>query len=254
MSLQIKHKTAILILTATLILIVLPSSMIFASDKIVLVGSNDTKNSFTGRWLNLIYTEVFRRLEYEFEYKAYPNERANRMAEAGEVDGEIQRAAGYAKIARNLLKVEEESFVVTIAAYAVKPGIVLDSWQSLLDSNYSVEYRRGSKVAQNALPKVVKAENLSTCTTVDNGLKKLFLGRTDIYIEQQRVVLETLRKLEPSGVYQAGIMWTGTSHLYLHKRHAKLLPKIAKVLKEMKQEGLIERYKKIAEKAPALEQ
>lgn len=236
-----------------LLVAALPSSSV-AAEKIVLVSSEDTKASFTGRWLNLIYTEVFRRLGYEFQYTGYPNERAAMVAEDGDVDGEIQRAANYEKVTKNLLKVEEPSFLVIVAAYAVTPGIVLDGWESLKNTNYIVEYRRGSKVAQSALPKVVKPEKLSTITTVEQGLKKLITGRIDLFIEQERVVAETLRnfdkgKFDPSSVYQAGIMWTGESHVYLHKKHAALLPKITEVLKAMKQEGVVERYKEIAQKA-----
>jgi hypothetical protein len=236
-----------------LLVVALPSPSV-AAEKIVLVGSEDTKTSFTGRWLNLIYTEVFRRLGYEFHYEGYPNERANVMAEDGDVDGEIQRAASYEKITKNLLKVEEPSFSVIVAAYAVTPGIVLHGWESLKETTYVVEYRRGSKVAENALPAVVTPENLSVISTVEQGLKKLIAGRTDIFIEQELVVAETLKTLDPeefapSSVYQAGIMWTGASHVYLHKRHAALLPKIAEVLKAMKQEGVIEHYKDIAQNA-----
>ena len=223
-----------------------------AAEKIVLVSSQDTKLTFYGRWLNLIYTEAFRRLGYEFQYIGYPGARAPLMAERGKVDGEIHRAASYAKVAQNLLKLEEPSFSVIVAAYAVKPGIVMDGWESLKNTNYKVEYRRGSKVAQKALPAVVRPENLSTITTVEQGLNKLISGRTDIFVEQEPVVAETLRKLEKGNfaspiVYQAGIMWTGDSHVYLHKKHASLLPKIAEVLKAMKQEGAVERYKEAAQ-------
>ncbi|SHO53927.1 hypothetical protein SAMN02745220_05371 [Desulfopila aestuarii DSM 18488] len=236
-----------------LLMIALPYPS-FTFEKIVLIGSEDTKASSTGRLLNLIYTEVFRRLGYELQYIGYPNERANLMAENGTVDGEIQRAASYEKVSKNLLKVEEPSFSVSVAAYAVTPGIVLDGWESLKDTDYIVEYRRGSKVAASALPTVVKPENLSTSSTVELRLKKLIAGRTDIYIEQEHVVEETLSKFDKAGfdhstMYQAGIMWTGYSHLYMHKKHAALLPKITEVLKAMKHEGLVEYYKKTAEKA-----
>jgi hypothetical protein len=84
------------------------------------------------------------------------------------------------------------------------------------------------------------------------GLKKIIFGRTDIFIEQELVIAEALRNLEKSeydlsSVYQAGIMWTGASHVYLHKRHTALLPKIAEVLRAMKQEGLVERYREVAQ-------
>jgi hypothetical protein len=221
-----------------------------AAVKIVLISSQDTKDSFYGRWLDLIYTEVFRRLGYGFQYKGYPGGRAPVMAEKGEVDGEIHRGGDYDKIAKNLIKVNEPSFSLSYAAYAVKPGIVLNGWGSLQNTDYTVEYRRGAKVAETGLSAIVKPGKLSHIATPEQGLKKLILGRTDIYVDQEAVVTETLRKLAPSSVYQAGIMYTGNSHVYLHKRHATLAPKIAAVLKEMKREGLIKQYKQIALEQP----
>lgn len=220
-----------------------------AAEKIVLVSSEDTKDSFYGRWFDLIYTEVFRQLGYEFQYRGYPGGRAPVMAEKGYVDGEIHRAASYEKTAKNLLKVPESSFSVPYVAYAVKPGIVLNGWESLKNTNYIVEYRRGAKVPETVLPAVVKTEKLSDITKVEQGLKKLVMGRTDIYVDQEAVVTETLRKLDAvefAPLYPAGIMSTTDSYVYLHKKHTELIPKIAEVLKAMKQEGLIDRYRKIA--------
>lgn len=225
-----------------------------AAEKIVLVSSQDTKESFYGRWLNLIYTEVFRRLGYEFEYVGYPGGRAPIMAEGGEVDGEIHRGIEYEKTTKNLLRVSEPSIPLSYMAYAVTPGIVLNGWDSLKNTSYTVEYRRGAKIPEAALPAVVNAEKLSNIPTSEQGFKKLITRRIDIYIEQEAVALETLRELGMSefnmeSVYVAGIMYTGESYVYLHKKHADLLPKIADTLKVMKQEGVIERYKEVALKA-----
>lgn len=217
-----------------------------AAEKIVLVSSQDTRESFYGRWLDLIYTEVFRRLGYEFHYRGYPGGRAPIMAERGEVDGEIHRPADYDKLAKNLIRVNEPSFPLSFVAYAVKPGISLSGWASLKNTNYAVEYRRGSKTPEIALPAVVRPEKLSNIETPEQGLKKLIKGRTDIYIDQEAVITEILRKSGPSPVHQVGVMGTIQSHVYLHKKRAALAPKIAEVLKAMKREGLIKRYKQIA--------
>lgn len=221
------------------------------ASRIVLVSSQDTKDSFYGRWLNLIYSDVFRQLGYEFRYEGYPGGRAPIMAEKGEVDGEIHRGADYEKTSKNLLRVTVSSFSLSYVAFAAKPGIMLNGWNSLKNTNYAVEYRRGAKVAESALTAVVKAENLTTISTVEQGLKKLISGRTDIYVDQEIVVTELLKnfdrtQFDPSVVYKAGILYTGESFLYLHKRHAAILPKIAQILTIMKKNGVIERYRKIA--------
>lgn len=225
-----------------------------ARQKIVLVSSQDTRDSFYGRWLSLIYTEAFRRLGYDFQYDSYPGARAPIMAENGDADGEIHRAADYSAITKNLIRVEEPSFSASYGAYAVRPGINLNGWGSLKHTDYKVEYRRGAKLPEAALTEIVKPENLTVITTTEQGLKKLISGRTDIYVDTVYVVIETQRRLKStdfaaSKVYQAGIMVKVNSYVYMHKKHSALVPKIAKVLREMKQEGLIEHYKKIALRA-----
>jgi hypothetical protein len=64
-------------------------------------------------------------------------------------------------------------------------------------------------------------------------------------------IVEAMKKLNPdkfdvSALYQAGIMQKVDAYAYLHKKHAALVPKVAKVLKAMKQEGLFEHYLEIA--------
>ncbi len=225
-----------------------------AREKIVLVSSQDTRDSFYGRLLFLIYTEAFRRLGYDFQYDGYPGARAPVMAENGDVDGEIHRAGDYVKITKNLIRVEESSFTASYGAYTIKPGIILNGWKSLKNMDYRVEYRRGAKLPESALSAIIKPEHLSNITTTEQGLKKLILGRTDIYVDTVFVVSETQSRLNSTGfpthkVYQAGIMVSENSYVYMHKKHSVLVPKIAQVLKEMKHEGLIEHYKKIALKS-----
>jgi len=222
-----------------------------AAETIILVSSQDTKDSLYGKWLGLIYAEAFHRLGYGFQYQGHSGGRAPVMAENGEVDGEIHRPEDYWKTAKNLLRVEEPSFALSYVAYAAKPGIALHGWESLKNTDYAVEYRRGAKVPEAALPAVVRPEKLSDVASTAQGLKKLLMGRTDVYIEQEAVASEAIRKLatetvDPAALYQAGVMYTGYSYVYLHKKHAALAPKVAKVLKAMKQEGAIERYKQLA--------
>lgn len=238
---------------ALLVMTALPCSNVSAG-KMVLVSSQDTKESLYGSWLNLIYTEVFRRLGYEFEYVGYPGGRAPVLAEAGEVDGEIHRGIDYEKTTRNLLRVSEPHFTISYMAYAVTPGIVLSGWESLKNTSYPVEYRRGAKIPEAALPGVVKANMLSDVTIAELGFKKLIEGRIVLYIEQEAVALKTLKKLKMAefnteSVYSAGIMYSGESYVYLHKKHAGKLPQIAETLRTMKQEGVIERYKDVTQEA-----
>jgi hypothetical protein len=218
-----------------------------AADTMILVGTEGVKNSMYGRWLTLIFTEVFCRLGYELQYDGYPAARASAMSDAGEVDGEISRVFEYQAAHPNLIRVDEVLYPTSFVAFASKPGIVLHGWKSLQNTTYKVEYRRGVKLSASELVKVVASEHLSNVGSVEQGLKKLIMGRTDLYVDVEFIILEAIKRLDParfdvSALYQAGIMQEVDAYSYLHKKNAALVPKVAEVLKALKQEGLFEHY------------
>nr|WP_320132404.1 hypothetical protein [uncultured Holophaga sp.] len=219
--------------------------------QILLVSSQDTRQSFYGRWLNLIYTEAFRRLGLGFRYEGYPGARARLLAESGQVDGEIHRPISYTQITRSMMQVGEPSFTFRFIAYTTKPGISLKGWESLRHTEYTVDYRRGTQTSGAALMNVVSPARLSDVATTEQGLRKLLAGHSDIYIDQEAVVAETLARMpgpEAARIHTAGVMASLESHVYLNRRHAELIPRLVKVLKTMKREGLIEHYRAQAAK------
>lgn len=216
---------------------------------IQLVSSMDTRMSPLGCWLDLVYREAFSRLGYRLDYQGYPGGRAPLLAERGEVDGEIHRAAEYLHQTVNLIRVPEPHFQVSYVAYAVTPGLVVHGWKSLANQpQLSVEYRRGSKHAETMLKEVVSAEKLNNIATTEQGLRKLVVGRSDIFVEQALVLepmLAHLRQGNPQfdNVYRAGLLESVDTYAYLYKEHAALARQLADTLRVMKQEGLIERYR-----------
>lgn len=226
-----------------------------AADMMILVGTEDVKYSMRGKWLNLVFTEVFDRLGYKLQYDGYPAARASAMSDAGKVDGEISRVFEYQMGHPNLIRVDELLYSTNFVAFAVKPGIVLHGWKSLQNTTYRVDYRRGVKLSESELNLVVASEHLSNVTTAEQGLKKLIAGRTDLFVDVEFTIVEAIKVLDPdkfdvSTLYQAGIMQEVDAYAYLHKKHAALVPKVAEVLKALKQEGLFEYYFKIAFEQP----
>ena len=222
-----------------------------AADKIILVGTIGVKNSMHGEFLTLVFSEVLRRLGYELQYDGYPAARASKMSDAGLVDGEISRVFEYQAAHPNLIRVDEALYSTNFIAFAAKPGIALHGWNSLQKTTYNVEYRRGVKLSESKLPQVVASERLSCVGTAEQGLKKLIVGRTDLYVDVDFTIVEAIKKLDPaqsdvSALYQAGIMQEVNAYAYLHKKHVNLVPKVAETLKSMKQEGLFQHYSEIA--------
>lgn len=218
---------------------------------ITLVSSLETRESPYGRWLDLIYRDAFARLGYDFQYQGYPGGRAPLLAEQGQVDGEIHRAASYQQQTRTLQRVPEPHFAVSYQAYAHQPGIQLQGWHSLQGTGYRVEFRRGAKLPEMMLGKVVAPDRLFAIATAEQGMGKLLKGRSDLYVEQTLIASQTLAALtrqDPgyASIYSAGVMELADSYVYLHERHQDLLAPLAGVIRQMKQDGTVARYEQQA--------
>ena len=218
-----------------------------AGQKIVMACSVSQETP-VGKWLHLIYAEAFTRLGIEFECPFYPPKRASNMADEGMVDGEPARAAYYAKDHSNLIRLDVPVGSVKFTAFATNSTIQLDGWESLRKTDYRVEYLRGIKACEEGLPDVVSPDKLSAISRVMQGLKRLAAGRIDIFVHLEADVMAALRidEFKDFGIQKAGVMEQQIAYPYLHKKHQELVPKLETVLKEMRKEGLIEKYQDIA--------
>ena len=221
-----------------------PQQTTLAADTITMAFQQEPFEHPIWRWAELIYTEAFHRIGLEFHYKVYPSARASMMADSGRVDGEPARIIGYDKIFPNLVRVEEVIVEQKIVAHVIDPDITLDGWESLRGTGYRVDYLRGSQIQEQNLPKVVNAERLSAISQAVQGFKKLIVGRIEVFVSDNMTVQPLLASPEfkDSGIREAGILQDISTYPYLHKRHAALAPKLAEVLKQMKEEGLIQQY------------
>lgn len=201
-------------------------------------------------WIEMIYREVFTRLDIRLKTKYYPLMRASYVANKGQVDGEPARIYSYADSYPNLLRVEESVFPITVTAYmSASSDTELKGWESLRNTEYTVEYPRGMKICENNLKKVVKAELLSDITETSQGLRKLAFGRIDIYVDDMNAAIPVLQNKEfdvKEKVRIAGVMEEVPLYMYVHKKHQALSPKLAAAIRELKSEGMIEKYRKTA--------
>ena len=226
------------------------SAELAGSRTIVLVGTDGAKASFHGRWLQLIYAEVFRRLGYRFEYEGYPAARSSVISDSGRVDGEIHRISTYAEVHPELIRVDEPHFNIFFSAYSLEPSIKLDGWNSLAAGELKVGYRIGIKRTETLLPRIVKAGNLQGSISIRQGLRQVVFKRTDIYIDVKANIEGALMLEEFDNVmlYNAGIMEDVPGYCFLHKKNKSLVAKVEAVLKEMKRSRLIEQYKKLVKR------
>jgi len=209
------------------------------------------ENDYLGKWQRWIYTDIFKKLGIKVEFRDYPPKRASMEADAGNVDGEAGRIYPYADEHPNLIRVEEFLFSLNFSAFTAKDSIPpLKGWDSLKGTNYRVEYQRGIKICELNLPKVVSKENLSDVTEIAQSLKKLLSGRTDLCVHDETAILTLMQTPEFKGskIRFAGVMESAAIYPYIHKKHAALVPRMADIIKVMKSEGLIEKYRIMLDK------
>ena len=72
--------------------------------------------------------------------------------------------------------------------------------------------------------------------------------RVDVYIDSENMIISILESADfkSSNLYIVGVMEKFTAHAYLHKKNKDLVPKLSAILKDMKKEGLFEKYRSAA--------
>ena len=138
----------------------IPAAAQSANQQIVMVFTQPN-TSFYGKWSEFIYTEAFRRLNVELVIKAYPAKRAAAMMEQGSVDGDLGRVPAFHGMYPQFIVVEEAPALLKLMAFTTDPDIQIDGWESLRDTDYRVDYLRGTAAVEATLPSVVKPENIS---------------------------------------------------------------------------------------------
>jgi hypothetical protein len=196
-------------------------------------------------WLTLLYTDAFNRINIKMNRKYYPAKRLSRMSNSGVIDGELGRSYSYNSTPKNLVRIPIAHWEAEFVAYTTNKDLKLKSWKDFKHKDLRVECINGIKLCEKKLPHYTNPKNISIITKPIQGLRKLLIGRTDVFIFTKLGVEKILESNEfkNSGIYFAGTLHKEAAYAYVHKEHEYLVPSLTKVLKNMKEEGLFIKYK-----------
>jgi polar amino acid transport system substrate-binding protein len=189
-------------------------------------------------FLDQLIVAVFREIGLEAELLIYPTatERGMLNANEGVDDGLAMRVAGLEKQYPNLIRIPEEVAVNDFVATTTGPRFTTDNWDSL--SPYVVTYIIGWKVFEQNVP---KGKELTLVRDADQLFGLLKSGRADVALYERwqglaksRAMGIKLQVLEPPLVRTK-------MYMYLHKKHAALVPQVAAALLKLKQNGSYQR-------------
>ena len=233
-----------LLMWALLITLVLAYSPVRAGEKMVLSSgvlapyTTPTRNGF----LDQLVVAVFRDLGIEAEVIIYPTatERGMLNANEGVDDGLAMRVAGLEKQYPNLIRVPEEVILNDFVAYTTGERFSTNSWDSLIP--YSVTYIIGWKVFEQNVP---KGREITLVRDADQLFGLLKTNRADIALYERWQGLVKVREMGfKVQVLEPPLVRT-KMYMYLNKKHAELVPRVAQALAKMKQDG---RYQQIFDK------
>lgn len=220
-----------------------PSRAADEATHIVMGSMLEQQSSYAYRWLQLIYTEAFRQLNVTMTIRTFPAARASAEAIAGNVDGELARGYDYGGMQSVLIRVAEAPLVASDVAYTRDPDLRLSNgWESLRGTSYRVDFRFGYPVVQQRLAAVLPPGAFAGVLNAELGLRKLVIGRSDLYIDAAEIVEPMLASAEfrNAGIRQAGLMERVPVYAYLNRKHEKLALRLAAVIKKMRDSGEVE--------------
>jgi polar amino acid transport system substrate-binding protein len=190
------------------------------------------------RALQGLAQEACHRIGVDFKLVSLPSERSLLAADAGEVDGEGLRVAGLEDQYHNLLRVPERFVATSFVAFARTSSNHLErGWDSLRP--YRVAYINGWKMFE------ANAGSARTVYKVDKPeqmFQMLEHDHVDLVLYTRADGVSLARKLGLSGVAPLTPSLKEVDlYLYLNKKHAALVPKLARALKDMKADGTHDR-------------
>lgn len=190
---------------------------------------------------NQISAEVFKRLDITLNYIRLPVLRSLIHANKGIDDGNIARIKGMEKKWPNLIRVPESIISWEFTGFSRGEDIKLNDWESL--KNYTVGHVRGWQIYEKkaaGAKKIIKAKDARQLFDL------LKTGRIDLALFERFQAPYWFNKIGYSANALSTPLAVKPLYIYVHKKHKNLVPKMAKVISEIKQDGT---YQKIFDRA-----
>ncbi len=183
--------------------------------------------------------EAFGRYGITVSVDRPPAERALINANAGIVDGDGPRIAHLESSGpySNLIRVSGKLIDVELAVFTNGKTPQISQWEDLKDFNVGIV--RGWKVLER---NIVQSRSLVRIKTAELLFRMLINGRVDVVVSDRLTGLAIVKKLAANTIYEhSQPLAIRPMFLYLHRKHASLVPKIAKTLASLRADGTYER-------------
>lgn len=191
--------------------------------------STQDQNGFSDQ----VIREAFKRLGVDVQIVPLSSARSLSNAEQSIDDGNFLRIKGVEKKFPHLVRVPEKIIDVQFVIFTKRKNLKTPGWKSL--EPFHVGYVRGWQIAEEMIKNVRQVTVVENRTSLFKVLEsdRIELAFAELY--GGYYLISTLG-LKDVTIAQPPLA-TKEMFLYLNKKHEKLVPKLAAVLKEMKYDG-----------------
>lgn len=208
----------------------------FAENKIILSYSATQPPMHTDQltgFIDFVLTEAYKRIGYKVDISRIDNEHSLINANKGIVDGLSQRISGLTKHYPNLIRVPEKIVDWKFVAFSKQNINTSKGWNSLIP--YTTAMISGWKIFEYNVPETTSVTKVKDTEQLFNLLNK---NRCDIILFEQFQGLQYIKKMGYKNMkLLKPPMAKREMFNYLHKKHASLVPKLSRALKEIKNDG-----------------
>jgi len=191
-------------------------------------------------YLDRLYQELFRRLGIPVEIQALPAERALQNANDGIDDGDVCRVAGLTDLYTNLVRTSEPVMAYQHVVFSRTRRFRVTGPASL--EPYDVGIVTGLKIVEQ---NTTRHRSRIMLDDAEQLFRMLDQGRVEVAVLERTAGTYAVKKLGLAGIrILSPPLLAGDWYLYLHKRHAALIPLIDRELRAMKQDGTYERIRR----------
>ena len=181
-----------------------------------------------------VLRRAYAKLGVAFKPQVLPLRRGLQMAQRGELDGDLMRAASVLDQSPQLLKINVPVAEVSYNAY--KRGICPESISTALLAQSKVAYFRGVRLIEALLPASALIESNNTW----DALRRLEFGQAEYVLDASLEADVSLIAHGSSGICKiAKPVYSAPLFHALNERHAALAEALAQVLRAMSDSGEI---------------
>ncbi|KQP38887.1 ABC transporter substrate-binding protein [Pseudorhodoferax sp. Leaf274] len=182
-----------------------------------------------------IVTQAMKRAGIEVKFRPLPLPRAIEMANEGETDGDLLRILDVARRYDNLVPIPVALVENQLVVYGLSPDLPTMSRTQVAGLKFG--YARGTFIIQ----KYTLGLQVTETQSIESAFNMLAEHRFDLIVSSYLDTLPSVQSLA-SPMYKWPRAWASEPlYLLLHKKNARLFPRIEAALQEMKKNGEMDR-------------